>query len=310
LSSTALSNIRTQAGKKYQAIEDAVRMVNADDEFLTAIRNLNDEWGSAAKEFPLIAKQSAKVGEIVQDLDRGSFSTKGMIALVKALRTQSSRGFRGIYDAEKFALAHAQRRAANLLDDLLERQLAGTHPTLIPQYREARKIIAATYDVGGALNDSTGNISAHRLGVLLDKGKPLTDELKFVGNFAKSYRKATQRPEAIGSLPMATPLDWYGAGGAAVITGHPAPLAAVALRPGMRAVALSKPYQKRLAVPKDVLPMADLNNLGRVARFGIPLSRMLMGTYGKPGAPENELTPTPRTNHSYTPTTRLRGANR
>lgn len=274
LSSTLLQQIRQQAGQKYQAVKNSIKSFKPDRKFLRDLRTLDDSWGAASKDFPLITKKGTAIKDIMDDLRRPDFNMSSTIELVKGLRNQASRGLRGQYDPEKYALAMTQRRAADAIEDLIERRLQGVDPNLIPAYKEGRRIIAATYDVGSALNDATGNISAHRLGVLLDKGKPLTDELKFIGQFSNQFPKATGRPEAIGSLPMASPLDWYGAGGAALISGQPAALAGVAARPAGRAVALSKPYQKAFAMPRESLSLSDLTSIGKISRFGIPLSQM------------------------------------
>lgn len=277
LSSAVLQNIRQQAGTKYEAVKNAVRTFRPDRQFFRDLKSIDDNWGAAAKDFPLITRKGKQLQDILDDLRRPEFNMKSTMDLVKGLRNQASRGLRGSYDPEKYGLAIAQRRAADAIEDLVERRLQSVDPNLMPAYKEARRIIAATYDVGSALNDSTGNISAHRLGVLLDKGKPLTDELKFVAQFSNQFPKATARPEQIGSLPMASPLDWYGAGGAAVLTGQPAALAAPTIRPGARGLALSKPYQNVMGMPKDVLSLQDLTSVGNISKYGIPLSQMLRG---------------------------------
>ncbi len=133
------------------------------------------------------------------------------------------------------------------MEDLIERNLNQTgNAELLTNYRNARQILAKTYDVEKALNPATGNIDAGKLAASLKKGRPLTGELKQVAEFASRFPKATQTVEKMGSLPQLSPLDF----GTAAIAGSaagPVGLAGLIARPAARSLTLSDLMQNRLA---------------------------------------------------------------
>jgi hypothetical protein len=175
------------------------------------------------------------------------------IQLTRALRAKATANLKNFTNPEKVAEGKAQKAASDAIEDLMEQNLATSkNKQLLTDFRQARQLYAKTHDVEAALNDATGNVNAAHLAKLLDKGK-LTGELKTVAQVAKSFEKATQRPEKIGSTPGFSPLDL----GTAVIGAAAAPVghggrrlaeAAVTLgaRPLVRGLALSKPGQKLL----------------------------------------------------------------
>ena len=94
---------------------------------------------------------------------------------------------------------NARAAAANFSQkaDALETALEGyaakaNRPELIDALRESRKQIAKSYDVGRALNEGSGDVSARILGAALDKGRPLSGGLEIAGKFAEAFPKSTQ----------------------------------------------------------------------------------------------------------------------
>jgi hypothetical protein len=71
-------------------------------------------------------------------------------------------------------------------------------PELAEQFNNARKQIAKTYTVQGAL-ETTGNVNASKLAALLRKDKPLSPELEQAARFAGAFPKASAVPERSGS---------------------------------------------------------------------------------------------------------------
>jgi hypothetical protein len=87
----------------------------------------------------------------------------------------------------------------------------------------------------------------------LRKGKPLSGELKQVAEFADRYPKSSQTPEAMGSLPGLSAVDWITGSSlgtlGAVTSGGPvgAMLAAMPLaRPAARKLVTSNYMQNNL----------------------------------------------------------------
>jgi hypothetical protein len=89
----------------------------------------------------------------------------------------------------------------------------------------------------------------------LQKGKPMSEELKQVAEFAQAFPKAAQKPEIIGGTIGISPLDYAAAtltGGASMLGGSDTQttgattLATLLARPAARRMVLSNPMQNRL----------------------------------------------------------------
>lgn len=143
--------------------------------------------------------------------------------------------------------ANQSRADANRLEKELEEYAKSIgRDDLIPALVEARQLIAKTYSVEKALNPATGTIDAAKLANELKKGKPLSDQLRQIGEFAQSFPKAVQTPERMGSLPGVSPLDFGTASAVSGVTANPMYMAGVLARPIARKLALSDTVQNRL----------------------------------------------------------------
>lgn len=136
---------------------------------------------------------------------------------------------------------------------------------LVPAMVEARKLIAKSYSVEKALNPATGTVDARKLASQLQKGKPLSGDLKDAAEFAARFPRAAQAVEGMGSLPQTSPLDWS----LGLVTQNPLALLA---RPGLRATALSPVVQNRLVQPGNQLRALALpEGVNRAARQAVLL---------------------------------------
>lgn len=168
-------------------------------------------------------------------------------------------------DPESLAKAQAAKNAATELENKLEQYAVSVgREDLVPKMVEARQLIAKTWTVGKALNPSNGNVNAKVLAKELERGKPLSDELKKIAQFAGQFKTASQMPESMGSLPQLSPLDF--ATGAGLFAGTGSPLAAAGLvaRPAARALALSPIIQNRLIQSPN---QPFLNELGKATLY-------------------------------------------
>jgi hypothetical protein len=257
LSEKVLNDIRTEAGKSYQAVKEfgggRVKF-RPDSQFKQEIDSIGGDFAKAAKEFPELAQVKA-VDDLKAALQR-PISPAAAVEIVKKLRKDSSTNFKSFDNPEKLALAKAQRYAADSIEGLVERNLAKSgQGDLVRDFREARTKIARTYDIESALNDASGNVSAKAIAKLADKGKPLGGDTRKIADFASSFPKAAQTPEQMGSLPGMSPLDFM-FGGAGYFL-NPSLAAMAAARPGVRAGILSAPYQNRMGPSYTTTPAED-----------------------------------------------------
>lgn len=277
-----LNQIRDKAGGAYQAIKDVKLPLRATKAYMDSLKKIGNEWSAAAKEFPELANNE-EIKTLVKSLSKNRISPNAAVELIKKLRFDAKSNLKNFADPAKSALGFAQKKAASALEDLIETNLSNTgQKSLVREFKKAREIIAKSHDVEDALNEVTGDVSARYLARLLDKGTPLTGELKTVARFAKAFPKASQDVATIGSQPGFSPLDVAAGGITAAASGNPALLATIAGRPLVRSAILSKPYQYLMAgEPSYSSGMLRLgsaltssNALRGTAGIGIPAYRL------------------------------------
>lgn len=257
-----LQGIRSQAGQAYEALRGA-GTITADRQFTSDLARIMQKYQGAAKDFPELAKN--EIGEIVESISKPQFSADSAIDAISILRDKAasafSKGDKGI--------GSAYRQTSRALEDAIERNLIerGSAET-VRAFQAARRVIAKTYSVEKAL-ESGGNISAQKLAAQLKKGKPLTDELRLIGEFAGNFPKASQTAAKVEPVSV---LDLFSVGGLGAMGAGPASVIPL-MRPAARSVVLSQPYQQMMANPDySVSPL-----LRGAARGSESLRRLLPG---------------------------------
>lgn len=243
LTPDVLKTVRDAAGQAYDVVSSS-GTITPGQPYLDALDKIAAPAIKAAQGFPN-AKPSPVI-ELVESLRSPNFDAGSAVAKLKELRTAADDAFRtGNTD-----VARASKAAAGALEDALEAHLGQIgNPQALQDFREARKLIAKTYSVERAMNPTSGSVDARKLAGQLNKGKPLSGDLKTIADFANRFPKATQTVEGMGSLPQTSPLDWAASGGISAATGSPLMLASVMARPASRRLALSDLVQNRLVQP-------------------------------------------------------------
>lgn len=269
-----LQDLRATAGKVYEQIADAGDIV-PDAQFVDDLAQLGRGADEIASAFPGANVGATKqIGEIVDSLLQEKFSSKAALQYLRELRKQASGNLSGMNAADpaKQALGMAQREAAATLEDLIGRHLvANGQEEIANSFGQARRIIAMSHTVENALNETTGNLIAGKLGQQLAKGKPLSGELETIARFSRAFPKAAK--EVTESMPGVSPLDLYTGAGIAAISasagGGAAALGAAALpfvRVAIRRALLSQPMQRSLTeVPLSAPPSTTLGVLPSLA---------------------------------------------
>jgi hypothetical protein len=253
-----LADLRTTAGNAYTNLGLAGQVIT-DKSYINALDDIAKPFVVAAKGFP--DAPPSPVLNLVQSLKSPSFDATAAIEKVKQLRTAADDAFR----SGNTDIGRASKNAANAIENALEGHLSKTgQGDLLNKFRDARQLIAKTYSVEKAANPATGTIDAKKLASQLQRGKPLSAELKDIAQFSQSFPKASQTPETMGSLTQLNPLDYFAGLVGGVSTGGPG-AAAILARPALRAAALSSPVQNRL-IPSTAAPFLTENqrNLARL----------------------------------------------
>lgn len=251
----ALQGIRSTAGKVYEQISKSGEIV-ADGQYLDDLSKLGQSADEIAQAFPGANVGATKqINELVDSLLQDKFDAKAAMQYLRELRKMSGANLSGINAADpaKQALGMAQREASATLEEMVMRHLArnGMEETA-HAFDGARKAIAISHTVENALNETTGNVVASKLGQQLAKGKPLAPELELIAKWSRAFPKASQ--EIKDSVPGASPLDWSVGGILAGVLKTPYTMLMAGVRPTARSIALSEPVQN--AVAGSAIPYA------------------------------------------------------
>jgi hypothetical protein len=231
---------------------------------------IRDEAGAAYEALKSLPKKAAVSADSTMNRAAApEINPAKMVENLKTARADAEAWYnawkRSAHPEDK-AKANAFKAQATKLENELEQYAEEMGKTdLLPKLREARQLIAKTYTVENAMNKTTGTVDAKELAKRLQKGKPMSEELKQVAEFAQAFPKAAQKPEIIGGTIGISPLDYAAAtltGGASMLAGQgneatgASTLAALLARPAARRMVLSPTMQNRLIQQqgKQVIP--------------------------------------------------------
>lgn len=260
LTPDALEQVRQGAGQAYAAIE-ALPAVNWDKTFLANVKNMQRLGGATTN------PADEEIRGLIQQLTaRNQWTGSEVVADIKNLR-EIAKGYAGQVQSKQGnvgaqSLAKAYQRGADALEDLVERNLKaqGGNPAMIQELRDARQLIAKTYNIERALVGE--NVNAREFAKAIQKKKPVTGDLETIGRFATNFKDVARVPESGWANPL-TAVDFgMGALGAGV---SPAALALPAARVGARHAILSGPAQSMLGTQYgpglfDLASLMALNN--------------------------------------------------
>jgi hypothetical protein len=228
LTADVLRSVRDAAGQAYQAVGNA-GTITPGAKYMQALDDIAAPHIKAMQGFP--NAKASPVLDLVESLKSPAFDAGSAVAKIKELRSAADDAFRtGNTD-----IGRAAKKASGALEDALEDHLQAIgQPDALKAFRDARTTIAKTYTVEKALNQSSGTVEAKKLAAQLQKGKPLSGELRSIAEFAARFPKASQAVEGMGSLPQTSPLDWATGVGMSAATSSPLGLLSIAARPAAR----------------------------------------------------------------------------
>jgi hypothetical protein len=284
ISAKSLAEVREKAGNAYKDVKAAVPTLKVTPEFKAALQNPNSKFAKARAEFPEYFK-NAEIEKLVKDLNKAEFSSEAAIEMQKVLRSDGYANLKAFDKPKQQALGEAQINASKAIDALIDQNLNLKAPPGVKNFQsklatnlaQARKKIAQSYAVEGALNDATGNVSAKALAKLWEKDGTLTGGLKDVAQthqaFEKQLRDVDKLPatatENISNMDVAKGAMLAGLGHGAI--GAVSTLGRAAVKPAL----LSDWYQAMNVKPPTykpglayTLPVDIANNPGW--GFGIP----------------------------------------
>lgn len=248
LTPMALEKARAPANEVYRAVSQTGK-INTDAQFASDIAGVANRTGGGSFGFdvpPAIERLKQGYGDVK------SFDSADAVSKVRQLRADAVKNIKAINQPEQNALGYAQKGIADAIENQLERHLQGQgNGILFSAFRNARVQLAKIHSVEDALQGT--NVSARSLAKQLDRGVPLSGNLKTIAEAASSFDRSFQD---ISKLRDSGPFGVLDLGyGAAAGLAHPAALSAVLARPLARAALASRPYQKALGAPGSQLPI-------------------------------------------------------
>lgn len=275
LTRESLEAIRKSAGGAYRAVGSSGEII-VDGNYLDDLASLTQSVDEVAKDFPDANVAAGKeINDLVDTLLRDKFDARSAVEYTKQLRYAASANLAYGVDPTRRALGLAQRDAAGALEDMVFRHLQNTGKgNLARRFEEARTLIAKTYTVENALNESTGNVVATALARELKRGKPLTGGIETAASFAQAFPRAAR--ETLDS-PGVSAVDAL-VGGVGAATVNPGMVALPAARIGARSAILSEPYQNAMTTP-SYAPGTKALSAAQAAAKQLPRTALVVVSY-------------------------------
>ena len=192
----SFDTMRAYRGAQHSAGYEPLRQVGT----IPAGASFNSALDDIAKAYtgkgtiPAIEKKN--ITELVNAHKSAGFDSGDAVDAIRILREDASDAFRrgdGALGKANKAIADAYESA---IDDALT---ASGQGDLLNAYRAARQNIAKSATVEKAIREGSGTLDARILARELQKGKPLSGDIKTVAQFANVFDKAAQPPHLIGS---------------------------------------------------------------------------------------------------------------
>jgi hypothetical protein len=223
--------------------------IETDRAFQKSLDSIVSDFQGASRSFPDAVDNT--IMKRVDALRTGAMDVGDALKMTRILRDEAN----AAYGASNPALGKATKKAAQVIEDQIERALqsAGKDGAeLLKNFREARTLMAKAHNVEKAIVEGGGHVNARVLGAALQRGKPLTDELKTIGGFANNFKDVARIPESGWANPI-TALDAFGAAGMAGLGAGGLSIALPAARVAARSAILS-PMAQRALGPQNYGP--------------------------------------------------------
>ena len=274
----SIDAVINREGQAYNAVREVPLQMKLTDNFLKAADEVGGGGTEASKRFPGQASERwpgqfklPELQALKTDLMKAEGATPNeIIDLVRRLRKNGSTLLKSKDDPTKAALGEANRKAADALDALMDKNLQDNgYGGLVDRYQQARKTIAQAYDIRASTNDFTGNVDAGHLLKLSEK-RPFTDYLRDIAQAASVSKKGMRTPEQVGGHPGLSSLEGSIAA-AEMLSGKIPAGSAFLLRPMIAKIISSEAYQKAFVDKKGIPPALAKRLTQLMVLSGLPM---------------------------------------
>ncbi len=207
------------------------------------LENIALKYANPSKDFPGVA--APEIAAEVAAYKVPQFSGESARLILRNLHDKTDDAFR----QGQGRLGSALKEVANVIEDNIARDLkrrGKSAADILGTYEDTRRTLAKAYQIRNAIKEGGGSVELHKLSGELQRGAPLTDELRTMAEFGNTYRDITKLPTRGEPSPLGIPDVAMGVGAAYASLGEPTVLAALGSRYGMRKLLESPAYQKSL----------------------------------------------------------------
>lgn len=264
LTQGSLASVRQEAVQSGYAPLREIGTITPGPAYSAALDKIVAAGQGASRSFPGI--KGPDIGGIVEPLRQASFNSADAIDAISVLRGQADEAF----SSGSSQAGRAYKSAAKALEDAIEQHLTDQGEggaSLLQSFRAARTQIAKSIDIGKALNEGTGQISATKIAQIGARSPGrLSGGLADISTFARAYPKVSR--EVTDIFPSISPLDTYGSAIAAGASRSALPLAIPLTRVALRNYLMSQSGQVR-AIQKIASPDQSLGILNVLPQIGL-----------------------------------------
>lgn len=224
LSPEQLQSLRNNAYQRgYKPLEQQ-GVIKVDEQYLDDLDAIVKDYDIMKKDFPDMNFDD--IQKVVDDILSPEFGPKSAMESIKLYRQNAKDAFR----KGDTGIARAYKKAADALENQVERSISNSQ--LLDNFRAARQYIAKTHTIEDALEQSTGRVDATKIGKQLEKGKPLSGDLKKIGKAGSAFKETMKLPQGGDANPL-TVFDFLtgtmASGSGAMAFGAPGIMAGAAL---------------------------------------------------------------------------------
>ena len=174
---------RDAATRGYDPVAN-VGKIPVDNDYLLAMQNIEQKFTGAARSFPGAVPNDVR--RIINENLVNDFDSADAIARIRSLRQDASAAYR----RGENNIGQANNAVAKALEDQIERNLTGMGKPgakMLDDFRASRKQMAISHTLEDAMREGTGSVDARKLAAALNRGAPLTGDLRTAANFASAF---------------------------------------------------------------------------------------------------------------------------
>lgn len=190
----AIETLRKQANAKYEALQKVKAELDPDVDYFYGLHEIREGSKSAVKG----GGPDPRINKLVNQYQTtsGKLAVGDVMEEVRRLRFDSRKN-QAAEKPETVRLGEAQRQIADVMENMIERQISPTNAKAVQEWRGARQQLAKLHLVDDALKGT--EIDAGVFAKALNRGEPLSGNLKTLAEIAGNFPQVLQTGARLGS---------------------------------------------------------------------------------------------------------------